>query len=282
MFILDVVPLTNIPIGQPQIFSYFSKITLKRGCLVEIPLGQRKIMAIVLKSENISRRKVSLKKADFTLKPISQIIAGEPIVPPLFFILADFISRYYFCSISLSFKTILPPRIKSLIKYMENLSENDFPEYFKITTPLKPEEIISRTKKLNLVNDFSLLAKEIKNHLSQKQQVLILTPTIFHQNYYADKFSSLFDEKIYIASSELKAREFNSLWAQINASQALLAIGRRSSVFLPWQKLGMIIAVDADNPSYKSWDQKPYYNAITLINYLSLYYDADIAYYQNY
>ncbi|MDD5760601.1 MAG: hypothetical protein PHF45_00870 [Candidatus Pacebacteria bacterium] len=282
MFILDVAPLTHIPMGQPQIFSYFSKTDLKRGCLVEIPLNQRKIMAVVLKSENISLRKVSLKKADFVLKPVNKVIASYPIVPPLFFVLADFISHYYFSSITLSLKAILPSRIKSLVRYLEGLDKDKFPEYFKVTKPLGPKEVVSRTKNLNFTNDFSLLVNEIKNHLIRKQQVLILTPTIFHQNYYKDKFLTLLDEKIYTASPDLKVKEFNSLWSKINAKDALLVIGRRSSVFLPWQDLGLIIVIDGNNPSHKSWDQKPYYNAGTLANYLSLYYYADITYYQNY
>ncbi|MFA5722521.1 MAG: hypothetical protein WC940_03095 [Candidatus Paceibacterota bacterium] len=96
MFILDVVPLTNIPIGQPQIFSYFSKDKLERGTLVEVFLNKRKITAVVLKSDNVSLRKAFLKTAHFSLKPIDKILSSKPIVPPLFFILADFISRYYF------------------------------------------------------------------------------------------------------------------------------------------------------------------------------------------
>ncbi|MFA5360467.1 MAG: hypothetical protein WC320_00610 [Candidatus Paceibacterota bacterium] len=282
MFILDVIPLTHIPIGQPQIFSYFSKTDLKRGCLVKILLNQRQIMAVVLKSENISLRKASLKKADFALKPVNEIIASCPIVPPLFFILADFISRYYFCSITLSLKTIFPFRIKSLVKHLESLGKDNFPEYFKITTPLEPKEAALRSKNLNFTNDFSLLVKEIKKYLVKKQQILILAPTIFHQNYYKDKFLTLLDEKIYTASPGLRVKEFNSLWSKINSKEALLVIGRRSSVFLPWQDLGLIIVIDGNNPSYKSWDQKPYYNAVTLVNYLSLYYYANITYYQNY
>lgn len=275
MFILDVVPLTNIPIGQPQIFSYFSKNKLERGILVEVSLNRRKITAVVLESENVSSRKASLKTARFSLKPIDKILSTRPIVPPLFFILADFISRYYFSPISLSLKTILPPRMKSLIKY---LSSSDFPEYFQISTPLDK----TKGKNFNFSNDFNLLLEEIKNCLAKKQQVLILVPTILHQEYYHSQFSNKIKEPIFIASADLKVKEFNALWQKINSKEALVVLGRRSSLFLPWQDLGLIIVIDSNNPSYKSWDQKPYYNSIPLANYLSLYYDANITCYQNY
>ena len=282
MFVLDVVPLTNIPIGQPQIFSYFSKNELKRGFLVEVPLGRRKIMAVVLKSENISSRKASLKTAHFSLKPISKILSSKPIVPPLFFILADFISRYYFVSISLSLKTILPSRIKSLIKYTESLSLDDFPEYFQISTPLEKKDIQDKRKSFNLSNNFDSLLEEIKDCLQKKRQVLILVPTILHQEYYYSQFSNYIKEPIFIASNDLKVKEFNILWQKINSKEALIVLGRRSSIFLPWQNLGLVVTIDGNNSSYKSWDQKPYYNSITLASYLSFYYNAKITCYQNY
>jgi primosomal protein N' (replication factor Y) len=282
MFVLDVVPLTNIPIGQPQIFSYFSKNELKRGFLVEVPLGRRKIIAVVLKSENISSRKASLKAARFSLKPISKIFSSKPIVPPLFFILADFISRYYFTSISLSLKTILPSRIKSLIKHTESLTLDDFPQYFQILTPLETKDIQIKRKGFNFSNDFGSLLKEVKDCLEKKQQVLILVPTILHQKYYYSQFSNSIKESIFIISNDLKVKEFNTLWQKINSKEALIALGRRSSLFLPWQDLGLVVVIDGNNSSYKSWDQKPYYNSVTLANYLSLYYDAKITCYQNY
>jgi len=282
MFILDVVPLTNIPLGQSQIFSYFSKEDVKRGCLVEVFLNRRKVLAIVLKSENVISRKALIKKSKFALKPITNVISSKPLMPPLFFILADFMARYYFCSTSLAIKTILPSRIKSLSKYLEKLPDEEFPEYFRITKPLVSKEILKRQKGNIFSNDFSFLIKEIKQCLSNKQQVLILAPTVLHQQYYLDKLKTFLEETVYIAGPDLKVKEFNDLWKKINNQEALLIIGRRSAVFLPWQNLGLIIIIDSNNPAYKSWDQKPYHNAITLVNYLSLYYHASIIEYQNY
>ena len=282
MFIIDVIPLTNISIGQSQVFSYFSKENIKRGCLVEVLLNNRKIMAVVLKSENIALKKATIKKSGFSLKPINEIVSIKPSVPPLFFILADFIARYYFVSASLSFKAILPTKIKSLSKYINNLPTNEFKEYFKINKPLEPEQIVKIKRVCNFTNDFSVLVKNINKNLKKNKQVLILVPTILHQEHYVNKLQTLLEEKIYLASPDLKVKEFNSLWSLINNQEALLVMGRRSSIFLPWQNLGLIAIIDANNTSYKSWDQKPYYNTITLANYLSLYYEAQITCYQNY
>ena len=273
MFIINVIPLTNIPRSQPQIFSYFFKLDLIKGSVVEIPLGRRNVMAIVLNSASVSSKKAILKKADFVLKPINKVISSRQIVPPLFFLLANFISRYYFYPISLCLKIILPRRIKSLINYIEKLygEEKKFPKYF--------QPLISKKKnKIDFSNNFSDIVGKIKANLKNKKQVLVLVPTIFYQNYYFSKLSSKISKSIFISSNDLKIKEFNSLWTKVNSREAQLIIGRRSSLFLPWQNLELIIVIDGSNSSYKSWDQKPYYNATFLINYLALYYNTSIIY----
>jgi len=277
MFIISVIPLTNIPRSQPQIFSYFYKSNLIKGSIVEIPLRCRNVMAVVLNSDSISSRKAALKKADFILKPINKVISSKQIVPPLFFLLTDFISRYYFYSVSLCLKIILPRRIKSLIKYIEKLSEekDNFPEY------LQASDFKNKTNnEINFSNDFSDIVNKIKLNIKNQKQVLVLVPTIFYQNYYFTKLSSKISEPIFISSNDLKVKEFNSLWTKINSKEARLIIGRRSSPFLPWKDLGLIVVVDRNNNAYKSWDQKPYYNSAFLIKYLATYYNTSILYYE--
>ena len=276
MFIISVIPLTNIPRSQPQIFYYFYKSNLIKGSIVEISLRRRNVMAVVLNSDSISSKKAALKRADFILKPINKVISSKQIVPPLFFLLTDFISRYYFYSISLCLKIILPRRIKSLIKYIEKLCEekDNFPEYFQL-----PDLKRKINNQVGFSNDFSDIVKEIKLNIRNKKQVLVLVPTIFYQNYYFAKLSLKISEPIFISSNDLKVKEFNSLWTKINSQEARLIIGRRSSQFLPWQNLGLIVVVDGSNNSYKSWDQKPYHNATFIIKYLALYYNTSILYY---
>lgn len=273
MFIIDVIPLTNLPVSQPQILSYFFKSDLKRGSMVEIPLGRRNVMASVLNSAPVYFKKAVLKKADFTLRPINKVVSYKPIVPQLFFLLADFISRYYFCPISLCLKIILPRRIKSLINYLE---KKDFPKYFESPGATKVKN------KIHYTGSFSEVIKKIKDCLKDRKQILVLVPTAFYQNYYFSKLSSEISQPLFIASNDLKVKEFNSLWTKVNSQEAQLIIGRRSAPFLPWRNLGFIVVIEANNTSYKSWDQKPYYNSTTVINYLASYYNAKIIYYNAY
>lgn len=277
MFIINVIPLTNLPRSQPQTFSYFFKSDLIKGSVVEISLRNRSVMAVVLNSASVSSKKATLKRANFVLKPINKVISPKQIVPPLFFFLANFISHYYFYPISLCLKIILPRRIKSLIKHIEKLyvEEKEFSKYFDPSILKTKKDEIKKTSS----RDFSGVIKEIKVNLKNKKQVLILVPTIFYQNYYFAKLSSEISKPIFVSSNDLKVKEFNFLWTKVNSQEAQLIIGRRSALFLPWQNLGLIVIIDGNNSSYKSWDQKPYYNSAFLIDYLASYYNTSIIYY---
>lgn len=277
MFIIDVIPLVNLPLSQPQILSYFFRSNLEKGFVVEIPLGRRNVLGVVVNSVSVSSRKAVIKKAAFSLKSINKIICSKQIVPPLFLLSANFISKYYFCPLSLSLKAILPQKLKSLIKYSGKLDQEK--EYFSLPAISR---VSVKKNKINFTENFYKVIEEIKANIKEQKQVLILVPTIFFEKYYFSELSSKIAEPIFTCSSTLKTIEFNRLWYDIILNKARIIIGRRSSPFLPWKNLGLIVVIDGNNPSYKSWDQKPYYNSVTFIHYLALLYNATITYYQNY
>ncbi|MFH1769567.1 MAG: hypothetical protein ABH833_02775, partial [Parcubacteria group bacterium] len=110
MYIIDVIPLVLIPRPQPQILSYFHSESLERGAVVEVPLGRRKIKAIVIGSGTIKQRKIALRKsASFELKNISRVISHEPQVSDWQFDIAKYIASYYYTPLGIALKTVLPP-----------------------------------------------------------------------------------------------------------------------------------------------------------------------------
>ena len=268
MFIIDVIPLTYLPLSQPQILSYFSKEKLVKGAVVEVPLGRRNQLAAVVKSTDVLQKKASLKKAGFAIKKINTVLCQEEIVPPLFFSLANFISHYYYSPLSLSLKTILPKNLKSLIKYFQKQS-------ISLTSSFSfPEKIESHSQKISIEKNYNHIKKSI---LSTQGQVLILVPTVFHQQYYEEKLKTE-KQDLYSYSRSGKVKEINSLWAKVAVNEARVLIGSRSAVFLPWNSLQHIFIKEGNHPAYKSWDQRPYYNAVTLAQRLALYYNAEITY----
>jgi len=69
-FIIDIVPLTRIPLIRNQSFSYLSDEKLSSGTLVSIPLFRRKVEGIVLGSKDYFERigGIKLKKIEKVLE----------------------------------------------------------------------------------------------------------------------------------------------------------------------------------------------------------------------
>jgi len=82
MYLIEVIPLTRIPIQGQQILTYFSIQPLTAGCLVSVPLGRRVAEAIVIEMHEIKERKIEIKKASYKLRPIKKILTAKPILTP--------------------------------------------------------------------------------------------------------------------------------------------------------------------------------------------------------
>ena len=79
MYIIEVIPLIILPSNVPQLLSYFFNKNLEKGAVVEIPLGNRKVCAVVVASTPLEDQKISLKKSGFQLKKISAVERNAPI-----------------------------------------------------------------------------------------------------------------------------------------------------------------------------------------------------------
>ncbi len=110
MYLIDIIPLTRIPHTQPQVLSYFHGAPLKRGALVQIPLGRRQEEGIVIGARDLAGHKMEIKSADFELRNISKIISLEPVLTAQQLELALFLGQYYFCSPGIFAKMSLPPK----------------------------------------------------------------------------------------------------------------------------------------------------------------------------
>ena len=86
MYLLTVSPLaTGIPYEE---LSYFSKIEVAPGDLVEITIRKRICRALVLQVVNAHEEKQSLKQASFVTKKISKVLVKEFLHPKIWQALA--------------------------------------------------------------------------------------------------------------------------------------------------------------------------------------------------
>ena len=97
MKIIEVIPLTKIPLPNTQILTYFTnKVNINWGSLVMAPLGKRKVPAIVINSRPLEDEKMNIRKAGFQLSPIKEVLSAKPVISPKQLELAFWMHEYYY------------------------------------------------------------------------------------------------------------------------------------------------------------------------------------------
>jgi primosomal protein N' (replication factor Y) (superfamily II helicase) len=103
--------------------------------------------------------------------------------------------------------------------------------------------------------------KIIEKYIEDKKQVLYLLPEIALTTQLINKLYSVFGEAIGIYHSKFSNNQRIETWMNVRSGKVKIIIGARSSLFLPFQDLGLIIVDEEHDSSYKQSDTAPLYNA---------------------
>jgi primosomal protein N' (replication factor Y) len=103
-----------------------------------------------------------------------------------------------------------------------------------------------------------LIQREIDNH----RQVLYLLPEIALTVQMMDRLRRVFGNRLGIYHSKYSDAERVEIWQkQLSSCPYDVILGARSAVFLPFQRLGLIIVDEEHETSYKQQDPSPRYHA---------------------
>ncbi|MDE6490762.1 MAG: primosomal protein N' [Muribaculaceae bacterium] len=98
--------------------------------------------------------------------------------------------------------------------------------------------------------------------LHQGNQVLYLVPEIALTTQLTRRLQKVFGDRVVIYHSKFSDNERVDIWRRmLRSSEPCVVIGARSSVFLPFTRLGMVIVDEEHETSYKQFDPAPRYNA---------------------
>jgi len=213
---------------------------LALGSIVEVPFGQRKLLAIVI---NIKK---SVRKIDpAKLRPISKVVDPMPVLDQNRLKLAQQIKDYYISSLGKVIFAMIPePARRQASEMAKELT-------VKKKTPKKPVMIIG-SKDYRLAKYEQIIAKTKKIN----QPVLILFSSI--NSAIAKKLIAKYSKaKVYHAN--LKTSEKYQIWKSAQKQEIEILIGTRQALFLPNTDLGAIIVDQATTNLYKN-DQEPFYD----------------------
>lgn len=97
--------------------------------------------------------------------------------------------------------------------------------------------------------------------LRRGDQVLYLVPEIALTTQLTHRLQKVFGDRVVIYHSKFSDSERVDIWRRLlGSNEPCVVIGARSSVFLPFARLGLVIVDEEHEPSYKQFDPSPRYN----------------------
>jgi primosomal protein N' (replication factor Y) len=101
----------------------------------------------------------------------------------------------------------------------------------------------------------------IEQMIAQGKQVLYLLPEIALTTHVIERLRQYFGASIGVYHSRFNDNERVEVWQKVLNNEYKVVLGARSSVFLPYADLGLIIVDEEHETSYKQFDPAPRYNA---------------------
>jgi len=136
---------------------------------------------------------------------------------------------------------------KALAEIKESFKEKDVTLLHGITSSGKTE----------------VYTKLIQDVLDEGKQVLFLLPEIALTTQIITRLQVYFGNQISVFHSKYSMNERVEVWSNVleNKPKSRIILGARSSVFLPFSNLGLIVVDEEHETSYKQFEPSPRYNA---------------------
>ncbi|SMG21526.1 replication restart helicase PriA [Sphingobacterium psychroaquaticum] len=114
-----------------------------------------------------------------------------------------------------------------------------------------------------------LYIRLIESAIASGKKVLYLLPEIALTAQITERLRLHFGDKLGVYHSKFNDNERAEVWRKVLNGEYEVVIGARSSVFLPFQELGLIIVDEEHESSYKQYEPAPRYHARDTAIYLA-------------
>ena len=262
----------KIPVLFPKIFdypfTYKSEISesLNSGDFVKAPFGSGEITGIVWPYEQKTEKKFKIKK-------IKKKINIENLNSSMLKFISWF-SKYNLVPLGMSLKMCLLN--KDVVE--KNFDDKQY-QKFKLKNKknkflLNDEQKKSLNYMRTIGNNYNVTVLEgvtgsgktlvyfnrVKDIVQKGHQALILLPEIALTNQFSRRFEDFFGSQPAIWHSGTKKINKSIIWKGVIEGKIKIVIGARSSLFLPFKNLGIIVVDEEHDVSYKQ-DEGVSYNA---------------------
>ena len=252
----------------PKVFNFSftynsNKEKLTPGDIVEVPFGKNKEIGVVWPDETFASQDIKIKNIN---KKISKISLNKNFINFI-----KWFAMYNVTPLGLVLKMVIGGNKNLFIKNEKNFDQ-------RITPVIKYKLNNEQNKALKFLNvknnkfDVSVLQgttgsgktlvyfERIKKIISENKQALVLLPEIFLTNDFKSRFRDFFGFEPAVWHSKITPKNKRIIWKGITNNNIKLVVGARSSLLLPFKKLGVIIVDEEHDTSYKQ-DEGVIYHA---------------------
>lgn len=118
--------------------------------------------------------------------------------------------------------------------------------------------------------------KLIEEAIKNGRQVLYMLPEIALTAQIIRRLQKYLGGYITVYHSKFNENERVEIWNKVKTGEARVILGARSSLFLPFKELGLVICDEEHDPSYKQQDPAPRYHARDAAIYLASLFGANV------
>ena len=260
----------KVPILLPNIFNhpftYETDLNLKLGDYVIVPFGKSKITGVVW--DDFEKKNTRSFKVKSVLKKLDVLPLKKNTIKFL-----NWFSEYNIIPKGMALKLVL---LSS--NAVEKLSKETYKNYEAIVKSNSfklSDEQKKSLEKMNILNQkfrvhvlqgttgsgkTMVYFEALKEIINKGFQGLILLPEIGLTGQFENKFLDFFGFTPAVWHSGISKKKKEIIWSGVANGDIKVIIGARSSLFLPFKKLGLIIVDEEHDQSYKQ-DEGVTYNA---------------------
>jgi primosomal protein N' (replication factor Y) len=204
------------------------------------------LMAFVHLSERYSKAPKAVRKSDLLKASGSGDGTFSSLVKKRIFITEELeVSRLLLKESANKVLTLSPHQEKAITAIRSDFAQKDVCLLHGVTSSGKTEVYI----------------RLIAEQLEKGKQVLYLLPEIGLTTQLIVRLQKHFGEKVLVYHSRFNENERVEVWNEILRQNPVVVIGARSSVFLPFGKLSLVIIDEEHDSSFKQHEPAPRYNA---------------------
>ena len=247
----------SIPVPVRKDFTYFSFEKIKPGSRVKVSFNKRKLVGVVYKQTT---------KPDFKTTEIEDLLDERPAFDNLSLKTLNWVSDFYIHSRGEVFSNFLPPKLRKDFYYES--SKANFNEYdvnnddkiFSLTAHQKRAfEFLSKLDGFDpcLFHGVTSSGKTevymrlVEEALKKGESCLLLIPEISLTPQLEQRFKKRFGDNIGTYHSKKTSKERFEIWKKSKSGELRVLIGTRSSLFVPLQRLSLIIIDEEHDASFK-------------------------------